>query len=249
MKPPPPARPRRDLLKQYYQQHSADKSDASSPSSSQEAGTFKRADPLDIGSLDSVLICSDTTAYHPDLAFNKLVKEQALADLISNHNSLVAATALDMDQQVLAVDEKMNQITNSLQIISDTLTPKRSKIEHLSGIDSLVNKVAADCTNPQLNFIIDMPQNLSEYLETKKYAEAVLFYSKASALLSHYQGVPMFKQIDQECNDMIKHIGIKVQNRVFSGIGSITQISEGIGMLVALQTLPASDLAKQFIYK
>jgi hypothetical protein len=94
-----------------------------------------------------------------------------------------------------------------------------------------------------------MPQSLQEHIEAKRYSEAVLFYSKASTFLSHYQDVSMFKQIDQECSDLIKHIAVKIQNRVFSGLGSITQIAEGIGMLVALQTSPASDLAKQFIYK
>lgn len=46
-----------------------------------------------------------------------------------------------MDKQVLAVDEKMNQIAQKIQVISDNLTPKRSKIEHLTGINSLVKKV------------------------------------------------------------------------------------------------------------
>lgn len=46
-----------------------------------------------------------------------------------------------MDKQVLAVDQKMNQITNSIQKLSDNLTPKRSRIDHLSGIDVLVKKV------------------------------------------------------------------------------------------------------------
>jgi hypothetical protein len=46
-----------------------------------------------------------------------------------------------MDNQVLAVDQKMNQITNSIQKLSDNLTPKRSRIDHLSGIDVLVQKV------------------------------------------------------------------------------------------------------------
>jgi hypothetical protein len=46
-----------------------------------------------------------------------------------------------MDTQVLAVDQKMAQITSSIQHISDNLTPKRNRIEHLSGIHTLVNKV------------------------------------------------------------------------------------------------------------
>ncbi len=73
------------MLKQYYQQ--TDKLESStSPSNSQESDNFKRADPLDIGK--AALLQKDTSAFHPELALNKVLKEQNLVELISNHNSL-----------------------------------------------------------------------------------------------------------------------------------------------------------------
>jgi hypothetical protein len=111
-----------------------------------------------------------------------------------------------------------------------------------------------------------MPTTLADYIESKKYADAVIFYSKSINLLSRYRNVAMFNQIEKNCEEMIKLVASKIQNRLFSGIvwflfllfsflikvfAQVTtlQISEGIGMLVALRTLPASDLAKQFMYK
>lgn len=50
-------------------------------------------------------------------------------------------------------------------------------------------------------------------------------------------------------------VGSKISKRVFSGNvtkfnkGSLPQLYEGFGLLVGLQTLPASDLAKQCIYR
>lgn len=94
-----------------------------------------------------------------------------------------------------------------------------------------------------------MPQTLTELIESKKYSDAVLFYVKATALLKRYQDVTMFKQIEVDCDELIKFVTAKVQNRVFSGTGTIFSISEGIGMLVGLEVVPASDLGKQFMYK
>jgi Exocyst complex component Sec5 len=144
-----------------------------------------------------------------------------------------------MDQQVMALDGKMNEITNSILKISSGLDEKRKNVQQLTKVSELLKK---------LDFIIGMPTTLSQLLESKKYSEAVLFYSKANSVLQKYKST-MFSQIQIECQDVLKHVGIKIQNRVFSGTGNVLQISEGIGMLVALETIPPSDLAKQFVYK
>lgn len=62
-----------------------------------------------------------------------------------------------------------------------------------------------------------MPTTLADYIEAKKYADAVIFYSKSSNLLSRYRNVAMFNEIEKDCEEMIKLVASKVQNRLFSG--------------------------------
>ncbi|KAJ3274532.1 Vacuolar protein sorting-associated protein 51 [Terramyces sp. JEL0728] len=241
---------RRALLQQYYQQQE----EAPTP-------TTKRADPIDI----------DGPTYHAELSFNMAIKEQTLPELIANNNSLVSdlkdidgklktlvyqnyskfltasdtirqikTTADDMDTQIQKLQGKMDQIKHSLTSLSDNLTPAQEKIKELDGVDILVKK---------LNFIIDLPLRLTKLLESKNYVESVMFYAKTIDLLEHYKHIPMFNQIADECVILIKKVGTKVQQRVFSNPASISKLCEDVGLMVGLETLPPLDLSKNFLHK
>ncbi|KAJ3261584.1 Vacuolar protein sorting-associated protein 51 [Boothiomyces macroporosus] len=240
---------RRALLQQYYQQQQA------------PTPTVKRADPIDI----------DGPTYHAELSFNMAIKEQTLSELIANNNNLVSdikdidgklktlvyqnyskfltasdtikqikTTADDMDTQISKLQGKMDQITMSLNSLSENLTPAQEKIKELDGVDILVKK---------LNFIIDLPIRLTKLLESKNYVESVMFYAKTIDLLDHYKHIPMFNQIAEECVVLIRKVGTKVQQRVFSNPASIPKLCEDVGLMVGLETLPPLDLSKNFLYK
>ncbi|KAJ3323984.1 Vacuolar protein sorting-associated protein 51 [Boothiomyces sp. JEL0866] len=241
---------RRALLQQYYQQQEE------SPTRS-----VKRADPIDI----------DGPTFHAELSFNMAIKEQTLSELIANNNNLVSdikdidgklktlvyqnyskfltasdtirqikITADDMDTQIHKLQGKMDQISKSLGALSENLTPEQEKIRELDGVDILVKK---------LNFIIDLPLRLTKLLESKNYVESVMFYAKTVDLLDHYKHIPMFNQIAEECVVLIRKVGTKVQQRVFTNPASIPKLCEDVGLMVGLETLPALDLSKNFLYK
>jgi hypothetical protein len=62
-----------------------------------------------------------------------------------------------------------------------------------------------------------MPQRLAEFVDSKKYCEAVVFYVQSINLLSRYRNVAMFHQIKKNCEELIKIVASKTQNKLFSG--------------------------------
>ena len=100
-----PSRSRRDMLKQYYQGNQKDSKIVTPNSSSLSDGSqrsSKRVDPLDIGWFYSFFLISflyiplDSSSYHPEVAFNKLIKEQNLIELLAHHNNLVLGMILSI---------------------------------------------------------------------------------------------------------------------------------------------------------
>lgn len=230
------------LLKQYYLKRA------------------DRLDPLDI----------DKQEYHPQAALNLLEKDFNYIQFISYSNTLsndikqldgnmktlvyqnyskflaaqevirkIKKTSIDMEEQVSNINDKMSLITTRLASLSH-IDAKIKNTQDLYNVNDLMVK---------LDYIISMPRILVSLLNNKKYSEAVLFYSKANKVLYKYHSSPFFANLSKECFELLKFITVKIRDKVFSGTGSVIQISEGIGMLVALESDPASDLAKQFVYK
>ncbi|KAI8921646.1 hypothetical protein BC831DRAFT_476199 [Entophlyctis helioformis] len=222
---------------------------------------LRRADPLDI----------DTEAYHAELAFNKMTKEMSLQELIRRDNQLVseikdldgnmktlvyenyskfiAATdtirmmksnAEEMTAKMALLETKISSITAAADDLHSVLAPQRAKIHQLSGVHNLIKK---------LNFVFELPNRLLECTKKRQFAQAVLFYSKTSALLAHYHHVPAFKQIEDECAGIMFDVGKRVREKMVSDKTSVPQISENVGLMLGLAVMPPLELAKEYIFR
>ncbi|KAL2917658.1 hypothetical protein HK105_202945 [Polyrhizophydium stewartii] len=221
----------------------------------------RRADPIDI----------DAESYHAELAFNKMTKEMTLPELIrkdnqliteikdldgsmktlvyENYSKFIAATttirkmktnAEEMESQISLLEKKITAITSSAEGVHSALASHRAKIHQLSGVHNLIKK---------LNFLFELPTKLSECTKKKQYAQAVLFYSKTSALLSHYRHVPIFKQIEDECASIMLDVGRRVRDKMISEKTPVRQISESVGLMLGLGSMPPLELAKEYVYR
>lgn len=140
---------RRDLLKQYYMEPEAEV-------------VVKRIDPIDIDTpafhaeLSHNMAITGQTL--PELLHsqNKLITEIKEFDgnvktlVYQNYSKFLGATdtitkinqnAVDMDIQVKSLQNKLLKVTRQIDALEKKVQPNLDKMNHLSGIHSLVTKV------------------------------------------------------------------------------------------------------------
>ncbi|GJJ77185.1 vacuolar protein sorting-associated protein 51 [Entomortierella parvispora] len=252
----------KSFLRNYYGIQQADaalQEGAREKSSSHPGGAaLTKADPYDL----------DSHAFEVDKYMHKMFVEKQLPGLVQSDNELVAdIRQLDGDMKTLVYEnyskflsatdtinkmksnvdnlesemsrltENISKIATSSSAIHSSLGGKREKIRQLNGVHSLLTK---------LQFVFELPTNLHQCLETESYTQAVKSYCRTLHLLQHYKHLTVFTGIERECKTIMVQIAQKIRQKMRAEEASLTEISENVGLLLALKEDPVA-LWKQYL--
>ncbi|KAI8343737.1 exocyst complex component Sec5-domain-containing protein [Chlamydoabsidia padenii] len=191
--------------------------------------------------------------------FAKLVKEQPLNGLIKNDNIIVSEmreidgdmktlvyenyskfisatdTIRKMKSNVESMESEMGRLEENIQgiaqqctKINQALEPNRTKIQQLGNVHNQLQR---------LQFIFDLPDRLEHCLNTKHYAQAVKYYTRARKLLDHYQHMPAFKGIERDCCSIMN----KIKDELWSGMKQQDVATEKVNEFAKLLVLLKED--------
>ncbi|KAG0291812.1 Vacuolar protein sorting-associated protein 51 [Linnemannia gamsii] len=233
----------KSFLRNYYgiQQADASNQDGSKDNSSSHSGPTSKADPYDL----------DSHAFEVDKYMHKMFVEKQLPGLVQADNELVAdIRQLDGDMKTLMksnvdnlesemarLTQNIGKIATSSSAIHSSLGGKREKIRQLNGVHSLLTK---------LQFVFELPTNLHQCLETESYTQAVKSYCRTLHLLQHYKHLTVFTGIERECKAIMVQVAQKIRQKMCSETATITEITESVGLLLALKEDPVA-LWKQYL--
>ncbi|KAF9123500.1 Vacuolar protein sorting-associated protein 51 [Mortierella sp. 14UC] len=250
----------KSFLRNYYgiQQADAANQDGSKDSSPVPSGPTSKNDPYDL----------DSHAFEVDKYMHKMFVEKQLPGLVQADNELVAdIRQLDGDMKTLVYEnyskflsatdtinkmksnvdnlesemarltQNIGKIATSSSAIHSSLGDKREKIRQLNGVHSLLTK---------LQFVFELPTNLHQCLETESYTQAVKSYCRTLHLLQHYKHLTVFTGIERECKAIMVQVAQKIRQRMCADLATITEITESVGLLLALKEDPVT-LWKQYL--
>ncbi|KAF9582885.1 Vacuolar protein sorting-associated protein 51, partial [Lunasporangiospora selenospora] len=263
MGPGAPATTRRrakSFLRNYYgiQQTDATAQDGVKSKTTEQTGHVAKSDPYDL----------DSHSFEVEKYMHKMFVEKQLPGIVQADNELVAEIRqLDGDMKTLVYEnyskflsatdtinnmksnvdnlesemtrltENIGKIATSSGAIHNSLGTKREKIRQLNGVHSLLTK---------LQFVFELPTNLHQCLEAGSYTQAVKSYCRTLSLLQHYKHLTVFTGIERECKAIMVQIAYKLRQKMCSEQATITEISECVGMLLALKEDPVA-LWKQYL--
>ncbi|KAF9159746.1 Vacuolar protein sorting-associated protein 51 [Mortierella sp. AD010] len=250
----------KSFLRNYYgiQQADAANQDGSKEGSSAQTGQVSKTDPYDL----------DSHAFEVDKYMHKMFVEKQLPGLVQADNELVAdIRQLDGDMKTLVYEnyskflsatdtinkmksnvdnlesemsrltQNISKIATSSSAIHSSLGSKREKIRQLNGVHSLLTK---------LQFVFELPTNLHQCLEAESYTQAVKSYRRTLHLFQHYRHLSVFTGIERECKTIMVQIAQRIRQKMCAEQATITEISECVGLLLALQEDPVA-LWKQYL--
>lgn len=238
-------RQKRGLLKLYY-------------GVGDEAGDATVINPCDINGAH----------FKPDAYMEKLLKEKSLTELMDKETDITKQIkSLDSDMQTLVyenynkfisatdtirkmkndfkkMEEEMDKLSvNMLAItkfndkISHTLQDKRLQITKLSGVHALLRK---------LQFLFELPSRLKKCVEMKQYSLAVRYYTKARDVLHQYQHMSSFRDIQQDCEIIVKELRDCLKDHFRDPKSSPKQLTECVDLLLQLKE-PPNDLCDEYL--
>lgn len=99
----------------------------------------------------------------------------------------------------------------------------------------------------KLQFLFDLPSKLNEFIESNtSYSRAVVYYLKARKTLDHYKHMPTFKNIEDECLQIMAKLKRKLYEIIESPDSSTDNVLESINLLSQLGE-PMGDLCSTYI--
>ncbi|EGC38671.1 hypothetical protein DICPUDRAFT_75733 [Dictyostelium purpureum] len=222
----------RSLLKNYY-----GTGDGSDPSAN---------DPLNIDgpsfNLDSYFssIVKSSSLGQLIQKDNQMVSEIRTLDgdmktlVYDNYTKFINATDIikkmktnveNMEEGMELLSKNMELITNCSEKINSTLSVRRDRIDQLSGLQKLLQK---------LQFLTALPSSLNHCLAMQAYNQAVKYYNSNSGILKQYSHIPSFQNIQNECDAIMKTMKEKLYERLSSLSTSQTDAVESAEVLMDL---------------
>ncbi|KAN0025112.1 hypothetical protein ACTFIV_009528 [Dictyostelium citrinum] len=225
----------RNLLKTYYGPGIGEGSDSSSMN-----------DPLNIDgpsfNLNSYFdsIVKSSTLNQLIQKDNQMVSEIRTLDgdmktlVYDNYTKFINATDIikkmktnveNMEEGMALLSKNMDLITNCSEKINSTLSVRRDRIDQLSGLQKLLQK---------LQFLTALPSSLNHCLAMQAYNQAVRYYNSNSGILKQYSHIPSFQNIQNECDSIMKTMKDKLYERLSSLSTSQTDCVESAEVLMDL---------------
>jgi len=151
-----------------------------------------------------------------------------------NYNKFIAATETIRKMRVdfKSMEEEMDQLAGSMSSItqfssqiSDKLRSRRQDVATFS---------ATHATLQKLEFVLELPNKLTECLEEDQYRQAVEYWSRANTALDHYRDMPSFQGIQEDCELIITQIKQNLLLRLKNPNCNGEQLCEAVELLQQL---------------
>jgi uncharacterized protein YukE len=110
-----------------------------------------------------------------------------------------------MEEEMNRLGTMIEQIHSATHQITNTLATKREKIEQLSGVHRLLQK---------LQFLVELPQRLEQALQLEAYAQAARYWSKTECVLAKYAQMPSFSNIHTQCCLIIDRLKTLIKEKL-----------------------------------
>eukprot|EP00118_Oscarella_pearsei_P021992 m.250777 g.250777 ORF g.250777 m.250777 type:complete len:121 (+) comp40326_c0_seq11:1-363(+) len=78
------------------------------------------------------------------------------------------------------------------------------------------------------------------------HSQAVRYFCKASGILDHFQHMPSFQGIREDCHKIVDKLRVKLKGQLLDESATAAQLSECVDLLLQLKE-PAEDLCDQFL--
>jgi len=102
-----------------------------------------------------------------------------------------------MEEELSQLSNIMDKITTNSEMISKSLSIRRSDLAKLSATDAVLKK---------LQFLFDLPPRIKSFIDEKKYTDAVNYYSTAKKTFETYSHFPSIKVINQDCLNSLNQL-------------------------------------------
>eukprot|EP00026_Physarum_polycephalum_P003086 Phypoly_transcript_03095.p1 GENE.Phypoly_transcript_03095~~Phypoly_transcript_03095.p1 ORF type:complete len:841 (+),score=168.35 Phypoly_transcript_03095:323-2524(+) len=151
-----------------------------------------------------------------------------------NYNKFISATDTirkmksnveNMEAEMSRLSRDMQQITECSNKIDAALAPRQEKIEQLSGVHNLLQK---------LQFLVGLPARLRKCIELEAYGQAVKYFTITTGILSQYNHLPSFKSIHSECEKIIQEMREKLRVKISDPKTQPSEVSEVADFLIEL---------------
>ncbi|CAH8575291.1 unnamed protein product [Schistosoma turkestanicum] len=197
----------------------------------------------------------DSPSFDPHLYLDKSLKTKDLSDLISEEKALTdQIRSLDSDMQTLVYDnyskfinatdtirmmksdfsyvqEEMNSLLQNIAsivsvsgTINENLADKRKKLTTLTTTQLTLNK---------LNYLVELPVSLRKYMNKCDWDQTILDLNKAKYILKSYYNTPSFKNIRDDCAEIVSEISSKLW-RQFDESSDVAECSNNLRILQQL---------------
>ncbi|CAH8657372.1 unnamed protein product [Schistosoma margrebowiei] len=197
----------------------------------------------------------DSPSFDPQLYLDKSLKTKDLSDLISEEKTLTdQIRSLDSDMQTLVYDNysKFISATDTIRMMKSNFSyvqaEMNSLLQNIASIVSVsgtINGNLADkrkklgtltttqLTLNKLNYLVELPVSLRKYMNKCDWDQIVLDLNKAKYILKSYHNTPSFKNIREDCAEIVLEICSKLW-RQFDESNDIAECSNRLKILQQL---------------
>ncbi|XP_055327239.1 vacuolar protein sorting-associated protein 51 homolog [Paramacrobiotus metropolitanus] len=208
------------------------------------------------------------TAFDPDQYLRRVLKEEALVDLIEHEAEMVQQIkALDSDMQTLVYENynKFITATDTIRKMKQDFGQMEQEMEKLAknmvAINEFSTKVTASLDPnrskikklsethailKRLQFLYDLPARLQECLDTESYRPAVIAYCKVQTVMEEYRYLTAFKKIYEDCNDIMNNLKKALYQKFRRKSSTTRELAECIELFTMLKE-PAEILCQEFL--
>ncbi|CAG9822027.1 unnamed protein product [Phaedon cochleariae] len=181
-------------------------------------------------------VIKDTQTLHSDM--QTLVYE--------NYNKFISATDTirkmktdfkKMETEMDLLASNMSSITSFSDQINSTLHDTREKINKLSGVHTLLQK---------LQFLFKLPTTLKSRMEEKNYIQATQDYLHAQRVLQQYGDMPSFQGIKSDCESILTELKTELRKQFANPNASAKDLAESVDLLLQLEE-PPKELCLEFL--
>ncbi|CAH8636730.1 unnamed protein product [Schistosoma intercalatum] len=197
----------------------------------------------------------DSPSFDPQLYLDKSLKTKDLSDLISEEKALTdQIRSLDSDMQTLVYDNysKFISATDTIRMMKSNFSyvqaEMNSLLQNIASIVSVsgtINGNLADkrkklgtltttqLTLNKLNYLVELPVSLRKYMNKCDWDQIVLDLNKAKYILKSYHNTPSFKNIREDCAEIVSEICSKLW-RQFDESSDMAECSNRLKILQQL---------------
>eukprot|EP01132_Coremiostelium_polycephalum_P008400 gene8400-10316_t len=167
------------------------------------------------------------------LVYNNYTKFINATDIIKKMKTNVE----NMEEGMELLSKNMDLISTCSEKINSTLSVRRDKIDQLSGLQKLLQK---------LQFLTALPSRLKHCAEVKAYVETVKYYNSNIGILKQYNHIPSFKTIQTECDSIMASMKSSLYERLSNINTPKIDIQESTEVLIDLLE-PSSKVREYYL--